>query len=440
MTTTPISHAEAVALFRLSVLGDMVGRDLAHGELKVLLAERAKLRWRPPSKTVTRRFGASTIERWYYAHKAGGIRALYPAGRKDRGHARRLSDQQRKLIKDIRRAHPSASVPLILENLVGKGLIEHGAVSESALRRMLGDAGLSRKRRVDIGKVRRRWEAEHPGALWHGDVCHTVEIDIDGKPRRVLVHGFVDDSSRLLLSLEGRLAETEADMLHVLSNALMMHGPPRALYLDNGSCYSGKLLELACARLNIKLIHAAPYDAPARGKMERLWRTMREQCIDHLPGGLSLHDINVRLWAWMDSYNRRPHASLMGNSPRERHHQAKDRLRPPLDRDELLDALSKQVKRRVKRDGTFQINGLVYEALGRHLSGQRITVTLHPFDGTALTASHQGKAIELNRCDPVANARSRRPTPSTNTDDKSVDFDPSGDLLRRANRKQGQRQ
>ncbi len=50
------------------------------------------------------------------------------------------------------------------------------------------------------------------------------------------------------------------------------------------------------------LIHAKPYDAPARGKMERFSRTLREGCLDHTGSLGSLHDLNVRLWAFIDQH------------------------------------------------------------------------------------------------------------------------------------------
>ena len=51
-------------------------------------------------------------------------------------------------------------------------------------------------------------------------------------------------------------------------------------------------------------MHAKPYDPQARGKMERLWRTLREQCLDHLGVMESLHDVQVRLLAWRDTHYR----------------------------------------------------------------------------------------------------------------------------------------
>ena len=43
-------------------------------------------------------------------------------------------------------------------------------------------------------------------------------------------------------------------MLSLLVGAVRRHGPPEALYLDNGSTYCGQTLSLACARMGTTLL------------------------------------------------------------------------------------------------------------------------------------------------------------------------------------------
>ena len=131
-------------------------------------------------------------------------------------------------------------------------------------------------------KTRLRWQAERPGALWHGDVCHGPPITIGGVSRPLRIHALLDDASRFLIAIEAHHQEREIDMLGLFVRALRRHGAPDALYLDNGSTYRGDTLRIACERLGVTLLHARPYDAPARGKMERFWRTLREGCLDFL--------------------------------------------------------------------------------------------------------------------------------------------------------------
>ena len=316
----PKDHAEAVALFRSELIGSLTRRQLDRGELSLALAELSQRRFRPPRANATKAYSVATLERWYYAYKSGGLDALRPSPRSDRGRCRELTQQQRQLLTAIREEHPSASVPVILRTLVAEGRLAKDAISASSVRRFYQEQGLDR---VSLrhgngsrGKVRLRWQADRPGALWHADVCYGPALTIDGQSRPVRIHGILDDASRYILGLVAHHTEREIDMLGLMVQALRKHGPPDALYLDNGSTYRGQTLSLACARMGTALIHAKPYDAPARGKMERFWRTLREGCLDFVGSLGSLHDLNVRLWTFIDQhYHCAPHGGLLGKSP-----------------------------------------------------------------------------------------------------------------------------
>ncbi|XXT86451.1 DDE-type integrase/transposase/recombinase [Sorangium sp. So ce764] len=184
---------------------------------------------------------------------------------------------------------------LILSTLVDEGRIDPGQVSAPTVRRLYAAAGLSRRaaRSEQQPRTRLRWQAERPGALWHGDVCHLPQCNIGGRTVPVRIHGLLDDASRYVVALEAHSTEREVDMLGLLVDALRRHGKPDALYLDNGSTYRGEVLRTACSRLGITLLHAKPYDPQARGKMERFWRTLREGCLSFLGEVASLKDIDA---------------------------------------------------------------------------------------------------------------------------------------------------
>lgn len=435
----PKDHAEAVAIFRSEIVGALTRRELDRGELGRELAALAERRYRPPGAQATRTYSAITLERWYYRLRRGGLEALRPAPRSDRGRARELSEEERALLVQIRREHPSASVSLILRTLVADGRLERRAVSVQTVRRLYREAGLDRTGLRDGGapRVRLRWQAERPGALWHGDVCHAVSIvGADGKPRLVRVHGLLDDASRYVVALEAHHSEREVDMLGLLVRALRRHGAPDALYLDNGSTYRGEILRTACARLGISLLHARPYDAPARGKMERFWRTLREGCIDFVGSVASLHDLNVRLWAFLDEhYHRSPHAALMGRSPEVVYGAARPGL-DALDEQRLRDALTVRVRRRVRRDSTVPLDGVDYECDQSFLAGRLVMVVRCLVDLTeAPWIEHEGKRLALHALDPVRNAHRKRARVPDRTTVNTVAFDPPAALLDRALRR-----
>ena len=430
----PKDHAERTALFRSEVIGALTRRDLAPGELRAELAALAQRAFRPPDAEHTRRFSVPTLERWYYAYRRGGLAALHPTPRSDRGRARDLTPELRGLLLAIRREHPSASVPLILRTLVADGRLAQQAVSAATIARLYREHGLDRAayRPGEAGHTRLRWQAERPGALWHGDVCHGSALLIDGKTKPLRIHALLDDASRYVVALEAHHAERELDMLGLLVGALRRHGVPDALYLDNGSTYSGDALRLGCERLGITLLHARPYDPQARGKMERFWRTLRAALLDHLGSLASLHEVQVRLGAFLDQhYHRAPHAGLMGKTPASLWDASeRDRRAAPVDEDALRRALTMRARRRVRRDTTVSVDGRPFQLDQGFLAGRVVTVA-HPLVGDDLPwVEHDGKRFDLHPVDPIANAKRRRPRPDSPT--PTVPFDPAGALLDRA--------
>jgi putative transposase len=428
----PRDHAEAIARFRCEIIGALTRKDLDRGELRAALSTLSRERFRPPGSDTTRTYSFTTLERWYYAYRKGGLEALRRIPRQDRGHARELTPEQRALLLDIRREYPSASVPLILRTLHADGRLEKGAVSASTIRRLFRENGLDRVPLRDGSgrRTRLRWQAAEAGALWHADVCHGPALKIRGISHPLRVHALLDDASRYVLAIEARHTERETDMLGIFVRALRLHGPPDVLYLDNGSTYIGEALSTACARLGIALVHARPYDAPARGKMERFWRTLREGCLDFLGEVSSLHDVEVRLLAFLDQhYHVAPHASLMGRSPGAVY---AERQRPPdsLDEEKLREALTVHERRRVRRDTTVSIRGVDYELDQGFLAGRIVTVGYSLLDG-APWVEHEGRRFPLHAVDPVANAnRKRLPRkPGAVKPAAQPAFDPAGALL-----------
>jgi hypothetical protein len=220
-------------------------------------------------------------------------------------------------------------------------------------------------------------------------------------------------------------------MLDIFVSAMRRHGAPAALYLDNGATYRGDMLRTACARLDISLLHAKPYDPEARGKMERFWRTLREGCLDFCGHLASLDDINMRLQAFLaEHYHCSPHGSLMGKSP-EQIYLSKDTTADSLDEKKIKEALTVRSRRRVRRDSTLSVDGVDYELSLGFLAGSVVTVgrafsepNLEPW------VEHDGKKYPLHRVDPLKNAhRKREARRELAAAAPPRDFDPAGVLL-----------
>ena len=165
----------------------------------------------------------------------------------------------------------------------------------------------------------------------------------------------------------------------------------------------------ACARLGITLLHAKPYDAPARGKMERFWRTLREGCLDYLGDVASLARRQRRLAGLpRRALPRAPARGLLGKSPAKVY--ATARRRRALDEAALRDALTERTRRRVSTDNVISIDGVAWELDQGFLAGQLVTVArclVKPDEPPWV--EHEGKRLVLRAVDPVKNARRKRP-------------------------------
>jgi transposase InsO family protein len=427
-TLKPKDHAERVAHFRMSVLGSLTCAQLNHGDQAAMMRELSKRRVRPPNSACTRTYSVSTLERWLKRYREGGVEALRPGSRAT-GHAQALTDEQRELIVEIRREHRGASVPLIIKTLEAEGRLERGLIKQATLRRLLVQHGLGRQTRGHRGtsdRERRRWQVARPGQLWHADVCHgPTLVDANGRKTPLRIHGFLDDASRFVPKLAVRSTEREVDMLELLVEVLRVFGRPDTLYLDNGSTYRGEILATACARLNITLLHAKPYDPQARGKMERFWRTLREGCLDYVGENATLHEVQVKLLAFLDRhYHHSAHSSLLGRSP------AKvwaEREREVIGEDELERALTVRTERKIRTDGTLSVGGQDWELADGWLAGAKLTVA-RSFVNLQRPpwVEHEDKQLPLRLVDPVANStRKRKPSKRTRKGIDAVDFDPN---------------
>ena len=112
--------------------------------------------------------------------------------------------------------------------------------------------------------------------------------------RQSFIFALIDDHSRLVLFAAPILRKLES-FQDCLIEALARRGLPRKLYVDNGAAFRNHTLRYACGRLGIALLHATPYTPEGKGKIERLWKTVRMQFFPLLPRTLTLAELNERL-------------------------------------------------------------------------------------------------------------------------------------------------
>jgi len=400
------------ALFRYGVLGPLISRPLGRGERKRLLRDLAAQTWTDPHG-YPRRVAAKTLEEWLCRYRRDGLEGLAPLPRADLGAVRALAPELVALVVAMKREDPGRSAPLIKRELELAGRLRAGQVSVSTIQRVLARHGLSGPALELQRPARHRWQAAHANALWQADAVHGPALfdPSAGRPIRVKIFGLLDDRSRLVPYLRAGFHEAQADFLVVLAGGVQRRGVPDGVFADRHQSFAGSDTELACAQLGSRMILAQPYDGPAKGKIERFWRTLRAHVLDRLDPALvtTLDDLNARLSAWVESeYNRRAHEALDGRTPLEAWEADAAHVRW-IDDPALLDkAFTATFTRRARNDSTVQVQGRAYE-VPPHLRGETVTLghsLLHP---ERLWVDDRGARVPLREVDAVGNAtRARR--------------------------------
>src|SRR5215471_8258056 len=132
----------------------------------------------------------------------------------------------------------------------------------------------------------RAWEALSAEGRPHlrGFPRNTDSVDCDeGAFHRMFA--FIDDHSRAVMGARWAYHDDVVRMAAAFRPALQRRGVPQAIYLDNGSAFVDAWLLRGCAVLGIKLIHSRPGKPEGRGKIERFFRTVREQFLVEIGDG-----------------------------------------------------------------------------------------------------------------------------------------------------------
>ena len=327
----------------------------------------------------------STLESWYYRYRHKGFEALHSQQRSDKGQGRRLSPEAIETLLAMRRAQPELYVATLHRQLERQGTIEPGSVSLTTIYRTLRANGLDKQSMKAAGSTgpTKAFEVSWANQLWMTDGMWgpSVPIEQGGKPIRSHLLALIDDCSRLCPHAQYYPGEKTECFLDLFKHALLSRGIPEKLYTDNGSLFRSEHLRTVCANFGIQLIHAKPYAAWSKGKIERFFRTVQsdfEQSLVFQPVK-DLSELNRRFWQWLESeYHQRSHRALDGQSPQQRFQERAEGLRTiPVGMD--VDGLFlKRTTRRVRRDATISLNGRMFE-VPISLRGRQIEVRFDPF-------------------------------------------------------------
>ena len=399
--------AEKLALFRYALVAPLVIEALPRGELTRRAEEIAARQYDFPHSR-RRTISVDRLLEWAKRYRQGGLEALAPKPRQDRGQPRAITPQLATLIERLKRENPHRTGSTLLRELALSSGQQEPPLAASTLYRFLKQRGLS-ERELLTSQPHKKFEAERANQIWQADMLFGPWVQRPGGGRmQVFLHATLDDASRLIPHAQFYPNQGLDSCLDCLRQAMVARGVPTRLYIDNAKMYRSPQLARIAASLGTLIIHSRPYQPEGRGKIERYFRTLREQFLANLDRQqlLSLDQLNERLYAWIENVYHRGQHSALGTTPLVRWQKDIDHVRPLAPGADLRRLFFHRFDRLVRRDSTFLLHGRLYEAPA-HLAGRMVEVRCDPVEeGGAVEVWFEGKLQASARpLDAVVNGR-----------------------------------
>jgi putative transposase len=402
-TKASTSRAEAVALARFGLISRIQELLRTPVPLNVALdtvVAGSVLELEGASRPVPRR----TLEDWWYAYQRGGFAALHPKARSDRGVPRVLSPEQERHILEQVKAHPAIPVKVLYRQWreADPKLPALSAVYRALQRQSLDQRSRRYLVLQAIKGPTKAFEAPWVNELWMTDFSPGPFLTLPGQKKSVATQlcAIIDDHSRVIAHAAYYLNADTRSFHQSLKQALQRRGLPRKLYTDQGGPFTNDHTRVIGANLGIRLLHAKPYHAWSKGKIERFFLTLQSdfEASLRLPGQApaSLEELNARLADWLQTvYHVRLHEGI-GMSPNERFAQGSRQVRaldPQLDWERLFYA---QLLRGVRKDGTVRLDNQLYE-VDLALRGLEVRLRFDPWTCARVEVDYRGQSFGLAR-------------------------------------------
>jgi len=345
-----------------------------------------------------------TLEDWWYAHAKGGFGALHPKGRCDRGVPRKLSPEVEALIVAQAKAQPAIPIKVLYRQWKQQHptLPSVYAIYATLRRHDLSQRSRYYLLRQSLGGPTKAFEVPLVNELWMVDFSPGPFLTLAGQKKATATHLCVllDDHSRVVVHAAYYLKADTRSFHQSFKEALRRRGLPRKLYTDQGGPFVNDHTRLICANLNIRLLHAKPYHAWSKGKIERFFHTLQQdfeatlRLAGQQPG--SLEELNARLADWLQTVYHVRHHEGIGMSPAERFARGSAQVRPldpHLDLERLFYA---QEFRRVRKDGTVRLDNALYE-VDLALRGLEVRLQFDPWTLARVEVDYRGQSFGLAR-------------------------------------------
>ena len=159
-----------------------------------------------------------------------------------------------------------------------------------------------------------RLRPQHAGHVWSYDFVE--DRTSDGRRCRVL--NVMDEYSRESLAIVPARRFRSWDVIDVLADLFLQHGPPKHVRSDNGPEFIATALRAWLDRLGVRTLYIEPGSPWENGYIESFNARLRDELLN---GEIfeTLAEVRAVAGWWRDHYNReRPHSSLGYRPPRSR--------------------------------------------------------------------------------------------------------------------------
>ena len=400
-----LSSAAAVAQFRFALIAPVI-QDLFPDATKTAYYKRITENPLKLPDGSTKIYDYKTVEKWVSQYRLGGIDALMPRERSDKGTSRALPDTAIEEIYRLKEQFPRLNATQIHQKLIADSFIP-ATVSVDAVQRFVKHNDLKSARNPNI-RDRKAFEEDMFGKMWQADTCYLPHITEDGKCRRVYCVMIIDDHSRLLVGGELFYNDNAANFQKVLKDAIATYGIPDKLYVDNGGPYCNEQLSLICGSVGTVLLHTRVRDGASKAKVERHFRTLKERWLYTLDVAsiASLAEFNSLLKNYMRSYNTTFHTGI-NCTPFSRYQDTKSHSRTPQSRDWLDECFLNRITRKVNKDSTVSINKSSFDVPMQFIS-MKVDIRYQPSNLDTAFILYEGKHYPLLRTDKNANCHTKR--------------------------------
>lgn len=369
----------------------------------------AQVEYQVPGKIKPVKYKAQTFKKWLHQYRKCGFDGLVSQGRKDIGSFRCIDKNTGTQVKKTAGEYLFRTAKALYNYLVSLSILKQRECSYATF-----NTYAKRYRLLDgnVGsKKRKAFEKQFINMMWVGDIMYGPYIRDGRRVRKSYLIAFLDDHARFIVGAKFACEQDTIAVETILKNALGAYGLPGSIYLDNGQVFVTESLVMAAARLGFIVIHSKKGDAASRGKIERFFRTVRDQFLDMFLAPLKgekpeLETLNAAFSKWLYEYLHRTH-STTGESPHDRYMKgiAKVTIRKAT-MQKIERAFHHEITRKVRRDALVSINNVDYEVPGQFI-GKAISLFFNPAQPRLyyVWSTIDNKLIPVRPVDRHSNAR-----------------------------------